>query len=393
MAKRWLVCTSAIDPEHIAWLAPEAGPELVYGRWDELAEVADGPICLILPGQQIHLTQAAVAVKQQRQIQQAVPYLLEDNLAGDVETLHFAYGRWQEGQVAVAVVEPELLRLQLQRASEVGLTVAECYSAANLVPDSTEEAYAVALADDLWLWRYGAQQICCSRALLGQIIALVLADEDAPQQVNLISPRGDELESEGLPVTFQPQPHETPWLWLMQQPTAQSINLLQGAFAQRKQTNNAWRAWRWPLALAASALVLQLATTVIETVHLQRQADQLTSQSVDLYKQLFPQSRRFNDPRKQMEGFLREQKTSGPAVDFFTLLGLSGQALQQFNSLQLQSLRFQSQGLELQLAAPNFQVLEQYKSALLQQSLQVELRNANSQGGQVSGQISIRGKS
>lgn len=80
-----------LGPEQAEWFKPDAG--LQQGTATELAaQVGGDRLLLVAPGETITLTVAQVPSRQRSARLKAIHFALEDNLAADVEELHFAVG-------------------------------------------------------------------------------------------------------------------------------------------------------------------------------------------------------------------------------------------------------------------------------------------------------------
>ena len=68
-----------------------------------------GEVHVLLSTELCLLTRATVPGRQQRQVSQAIPYMVEDDLATEVEHCHFATSSIGGSEYAVAVVDSELM--------------------------------------------------------------------------------------------------------------------------------------------------------------------------------------------------------------------------------------------------------------------------------------------
>src|SRR5688572_13130693 len=107
---QWLLIRLARDPERDpTWLvADEVGRVAMPMRTGPLREAAPlaagRRVCALVPGTDVLVTEADVPVKSGAKLHQVVPYALEEQLAEDIEALHFAVGKRQAGgRVPVAV--------------------------------------------------------------------------------------------------------------------------------------------------------------------------------------------------------------------------------------------------------------------------------------------------
>ncbi|MCB1693893.1 MAG: hypothetical protein KDI19_14085, partial [Pseudomonadales bacterium] len=114
-----------------AWLVLDNATGIVRvrgeGTADELGQAARGvqvPAILVVPAEYVLLTRASIPSRQQRQLLQALPYAVEEQLAADVEDCHFAVGpRAEDGSVSAAVIETTLLAGWLERLDACGVSV------------------------------------------------------------------------------------------------------------------------------------------------------------------------------------------------------------------------------------------------------------------------------
>ena len=97
----WLVCGGDVSNQVRQGTLDELAAALKTMNWQ-------GEVVVLVPGEQVLLTAAAVPSRQQRQIVQAVPNVVEEQLALDIDDCHFAIGdRNEAGEVSVAVVSLE----------------------------------------------------------------------------------------------------------------------------------------------------------------------------------------------------------------------------------------------------------------------------------------------
>jgi general secretion pathway protein L len=87
-----------------------------------LASAGVRRLIVLVPGAEVRLAAVSVPARQPAKVLQAAPYALEDQLAEDVETLHFALGpRQPDGQWPVAVTSRARMNEWLKPFQERGL--------------------------------------------------------------------------------------------------------------------------------------------------------------------------------------------------------------------------------------------------------------------------------
>ncbi|OQW95483.1 MAG: hypothetical protein BWK79_02355, partial [Beggiatoa sp. IS2] len=79
---------------------------------------------ILIPSLSVLLTQATLPTRQRQKVIQAIPYALEEQLAEDIENLHFALGQRDTvtGAVTVAVVTHAQMENYQRLSAQAGLT-------------------------------------------------------------------------------------------------------------------------------------------------------------------------------------------------------------------------------------------------------------------------------
>ncbi|HFE37526.1 MAG TPA: hypothetical protein ENK06_03770, partial [Gammaproteobacteria bacterium] len=132
-------------PEQVSWVRlseVNALPEISHGQLREAGESQVGAQVVVLaPATDVLHSTAKVPTQNKSRLLKAVPYALEEELAADVELLHFAIGKPDSsGQVKVAVVERSLMDSWLQMLADAGISTDIIISEQSLVP----------IADNSW---------------------------------------------------------------------------------------------------------------------------------------------------------------------------------------------------------------------------------------------------
>ena len=394
-------------PEQVSWVRlseVNALPEISHGQLREAGESQVGAQVVVLaPATDVLHSTAKVPTQNKSRLLKAVPYALEEELAADVELLHFAIGKPDSsGQVKVAVVERSLMDSWLQMLADAGISTDIIISEQSLVPIA-DNSWSLVLDGNIALLQAADYQgMVADVENLGVILPLVIK-EQAEQLPKDISVWHDEANRGVTPLipdeinVIHEQLEDGLLGLIAEQPLAldNTVNLLQGDYSKREQFGKLWRPWRYAASLAAVWFVLQLGLAYTESAQLKSEYDALRSEAREIYKSAFPNSKRIVNIRAQMkQGLSKLQgKKVSKKTGFLSLLADSGMVFKQTSGLVLHSIRYKNGMLDVELEVPSLQVLDQLKQKLSQTGkLAIEIQSAASRKNIVQGRLQIKSK-
>ena len=342
-----------------------------------LAAAGGRRIVALVPAAAVRIEKVKLPIRNAGKLLKAVPYALEDALADDVDSLHFALGpRAGDGSHAVAVVGHQTMQDWLAPFVE-----------RDLKPDALipEPLCLPAPEADLWHVLVEADQVCvrtaladgfsCDRAALGDYLGL--ADPKAEQRLCLHISNGVAADFPELkwPVELRPGYGDPLDALLEDMAALPPLNLLQGEYSQKQNLRKLWLPWLVPTALAASWLLLSLVQTHLGTRQLDLEAEQLFERNVTRFKQVFPREQRVVDLRTQLNQQLATLGNGGGQSSLFSLIDSLGPALEASNGLSLQGIQFREGQVFLSLTGKDVQALERMRAWYQAQGdLQVEVQ-------------------
>lgn len=400
-----LIARPTSDNTAITWARPEESSfhtTINHSTWEEFTALAGGADIVVLwPGTSATLLDIPLppgAGRNRQRLYSAVSYAVEEQIAADVEDLHFALSKPIGERIAALVVAKTALDAFLHQ-----------WQQAHLAPTLiTSEILAVPYTPGMWtvlcdqthlLIRTGPfAGFATDRDHAGLLLKLALQEQELlpPQQLRVIL-QDDDTEPDfselALPVEIE-RSAEPIATWLVRGYDEQTtINLLQGSYSPNEQLSKLWRPWRATAALAATWLLLQGVGVIIDTVQLQRESNQLTAQMEQLYRELFPQAKQIIDPRAQMESTLRALRGSGQnAGGFIGLLAAVAPRLQANSDISIERLAFRDGGLELVLTVSDLSGIDQIKQQLANEArLSTQLQSATNRDGKVETHLLIKG--
>lgn len=344
------------------------------------------PVVALVPAADVVLSEVLLPSKPNRQIIQALPYMLEEEHAEDIEQLYLALGQCQlrgkEYWQQVALCK----KLQLEQW--VGSLVVAGFQPTQLLPDALllplhqDGASAIELAGQ-WLLRQGQWQA-------SSIEPGWWADFLSLANIELIhsySPWPTEILQ-----NVQAAEPELPLALLAQQLPEQRFSLLQGQYAPKKARNKVWSLWQSSIVLGAGCLALYLITLAFGVWQQGQQLQQQRAELVTLYKSRFP-AESTRDISRQLA---RKLQGAGAAQDasLFSLLNDLQQELAATTNVRLDNLKYDQKTSELrfQAEADSFQRFDNLKTRLEQKGFEVKQGALSNEGGKVQGTVAMKVK-
>lgn len=167
--------------------------------------------------------------------------------------------------------------------------------------------------------------------------------------------------------------HVDQWRHWIDDASKVSIDLMSGFGAAAGPARN-WRAWRWPLTLAAAVLAVNIIGLNVDWLRLKREADALRANMVQTYKTAFPKETVIVDPLVQLRQKMAQGGSGAFAPDDFLALSAAvGEALSTAgqSGAPVERLEYRDRVLTVRLKASVNVPLDQLQNALAGRNLTV----------------------
>ena len=381
----------------LVWAAHEqeiiASGELSNAKQlSQLTEKAQSrDVVVLVPSCDVTLKSLHVPAKSQKAIRQAAPYMLEDELAQDVEQLFFAYGDNKKPlaneNCFVAVVEHQQIKHWLSWLNEANISTKRMIPDVLALPDADEHWQAIMIDNQVLLKQSNWQGSLFDENLWQQANQLWKNLDNV--SINAFSSLPDCDES----IVIHPQPEELPLALFAQQLVQQNFNLLQGEFQVKSTRSPLIKTWAVAAGIALVALLVNIGLKSANLWQLNNQNVALEEQIIDNYKSAFPDTQRvrISTIRSQLKRKMAEIGATDNNASFLMMLSKIQPAFAQVPQLKPESIKFDGNRNELrmQATANGYQQFEQFKTILESQQFSVSQGAQNNQGDQVTGSFSI----
>lgn len=374
----------------------EGGPSPL----NEVAPLApQRQVVVLLPAEEVLVARVELKIRNRQQLSKAIPYALEEELADDVERLHFAVSATADeaGGHSVAVVSRRRMDQILEALHTAELPPDVLTSEALYLPYDEGE-WSLLLEDQHAVLRTGplAGFACESENLSVFLSHALTGQEPAPERLRLyrcteasvqlpeVDPAIDQVEEDLCP----------PRLFALGlNENNHPINLLQGPYQLESPMMRRLRPWRVAASLLVAWLALQTGIGTWDYLRLKDQELALRHEIEALYKSTFPEARRIINPRIQMEQRLRElsaDRAGEGDAGLLNFLGASAQAFKSANGVQVDDIVYRGGQLEIALRASDLQSVEELKQEIQSKGYEAIIQSADTRESRVNARLLIR---
>jgi general secretion pathway protein L len=388
----WLV----VDPRGTPTGPPQSGPlSLAAPR------STGRRICVLVPGTDVLLAEPEVPTRAGAKLQQLVPYALEEQLADDIDDLHFAIGKRapDSSKTPVAVVTRTLMDQWIGSLKAHGLEPEAMYADSDLLPQNPGQSVALLEEDVVVVRPPGGLPVTLPADALHEALEMAQSSNPdggagrglilytgAPEwheystQVEALRERFDGIKIQLLangPLS----------LYAQQLPSSTPTNLLQGTYAATTSRAVGFRAWRVAAMLLVGLAGLHLAGKAAELSLLKRNEHKLDVSIREAVQSVMPGQGSSADARKLLEQRLAATRAGNAGL--LPALEALVSAKRAAPEATVQALNFHNGALDLKIAAPDASSLDRIGQALRNNGWQADLTSGNNVGTGYEGRLQI----
>ena len=352
-----------------------------------------GSTVFVVPGEKILMTTASVPSKQKRKIAQAIPFVVEEQLAAEIEESFFAIGeRNKKGEVKVSIISEQLLESLLADLDELDLRPKKMISETSL---AKSKDYAVALIeeDKAHLMRPDG----CGITLRKDNVAAAISMSAPSSSLELIG-SSSSLKSLAIPIAevrandVNVSEHEVEFMGFSQLCSyfdGSETNMLQGKYKVEEPMPEISKEWRQVLIVLGVGVILHLGLVLGQGWYLAKEKDVNRDLARELYEDIFSGEKNVRDIRRRWNLKLG-RKDNDTGNDFLGLFSRAAVGIET-SGLMLQNINYnESRGdLIFQVFASSSESLVQYSEKLKMDGLSVEIGAISQDADFVRGSVRI----
>ncbi|MFC4698619.1 type II secretion system protein GspL [Glaciecola siphonariae] len=379
---QWLVFN---DDEQEIIASGELSTALELASLKERAQSAE--VIALAPASEILLTSVTLPPNAGRKILNAIPFMLEEEICGDISQHFVALGKREGEKQQVAVVAKTKLDMWQHAMNDADIF---CQT---LIPDALtlpvkENAYSLLQINDQLIARFDEHS--AQEGEIDWLLPMVLQKaKNAEVSLDCYSElTGIDSTSEELTFHYD----DLPLQLMLKNIQASSINLLQGPYAVKRAGNPHWQKWKLAAALAAIALTVNLVSKTIELNQIKSERAELNQQIAASIAEGFPNIGQYRQARIAVQNEMKRLEQGGGGLSMLAILSQLTDAFSN-SGVTPQTLRFDASRTELRMqsVATNFESLERFRRDIQSLGFEVDQGAINNQGDKVVGVVIVRG--
>jgi len=380
---RWVTFDETTDSAALDWQLAVA---------DEFSAVAAQnpyPVIIIIPQQCVYITEIELPEKAGRQVLSAIEYQVEDQLAQDIESQHFALGDTSENPVPIAVVERSIMDHCMALARSYDLRLMQIIPELYLCP-SPEDDVALTEGYAGCLLRYGRYRgLKCTAQALPAMLEMVKRDVD----FDTITFYG--AESETAPSIDKYTLHQ-------QELSSTRPGFIDGPLIDLQQRDyqlsSAWqglaKTWKWVALFIGALLVIGGYNKAIALHGLEDELAGIKQQQYNLLKPYLPANTSPDaDLKKLLIERMKQLQASERGQDFLKLLLEFSRARSGFPDVKISRIGYQGDVLSFEISSSQLNDIEALLEKVIKQGVNAKLESLNIKPEQSSGRLVLRGGS
>ncbi|MEZ9621156.1 type II secretion system protein GspL [Vibrio sp. 10N.222.55.A3] len=389
---QWLVWSTS-QQEVIA-----SGELSSWEQLDELTPYAEKRSCIaLLPGNECLIKRVEIPKGAARQFDSMLPFLLEDEVAQDIEDLHLTILEKDATHATVCGVERDWLKQALDTFREANIIFCKVLPDTLALPLEDQGISALQI-DQHWLLRQSNYQaVSINEAWLAMFLQsdwVALDDEEqSPTIFSYTALPSDDVQLQS-GIEWQAKPAELVMSLLSQQAITSGVNLLTGTFKTKSSFSKYWRVWQ-KVAIAACLLVAVIVTQqVLKVQQYEAQAEAYRTESERIFRSVLPGKQRIPTVsylKRQMNDEAKKYGGSGDGDSLLGWLALLPETLGQVKAIEVNSIRYDGNRSEVRLEAKStdFQYFETAR-VKLEEKFTVEQGPLNRNGDAVFGSFTLK---
>lgn len=342
-------------------------------------------VIALLPASSVYFTQVELPKSASRKALSAIPFMIEEELCGDISTLFFALGNKDNNRQNVAVIAKDTINLWQHALIDADLFCTKLVPDAYCLPSSNDvsmleinDDVLVKFPDQVYLQGENSWVLPLA---IDQATTKDLDIKCFSEIQNWPASQEAEFDFDLLPMQL-----------LMQGAIDADLNLFQGEFSVKRKVNPIWDKWKVAAALALIAICANLVVKTTELNSIKNERKLVRQQIEQAVEQGFPNLGAYRALKPALEKEMIRLEQGGGNLSMLAMLSRLGGAFEA-SGVKPQNIRYDGKRSEIRMqsVARSFEALERFRRDAQNLGFEIEQGPINNRGDEVVGVITVKG--
>ncbi|HEY5756966.1 MAG TPA: type II secretion system protein GspL [Steroidobacter sp.] len=399
---------SQAAPPQAEWLVVDSSGarrgNVSWGSINDAAEHSRSRKTIVLvPGTDVLLAEPVLPLKSGAKLAQVVPFALEEQLAADVEDMHFAVGKRESRPgTPVAAIARARMDEWIDLLKAVGLSTDTIYAETSVLPTVTGAVAVLIDGKRLYVRRENQPGSVIEVEPLIEALQMALGSgEESREHVTIYLSEEDYERERELLEEFREFTASLQLKLLPDGPLpllatnllkSGAVNLLQGPYAAKTTLNVSFAPWRYAAILATVFVAAHIGVKSWQYFHYKQVESQLDAQIAETFQQALPGAP-VPDPleaRRQVEQILGQLRGTGPTSGMLTTLAMLSEAMAQAPNTAIEALSYRNNVTDLRVLSPSVDALDRIRQVAGERGVTAEIQSTNPRDQKVEGRLQFK---
>jgi general secretion pathway protein L len=409
MIKYIIVRLMSYPNESIEWIIENENKKLIMGSQrghniqTAIADLKNYHVIVLVPGNDVYLTEVKLPRLSQTELVKAIPYALEENLADSISNLHFAIGTAKQNNIVpVAVVSKinmDSWKSRLDYFLKSPHLLINSFLPDTMILPWKPKEWTIFIDNEMALVRTDFQAgFSVELKSFWTVITMILlnTDTERPSTIEVI---GDIIIPAQITTLFKQlqiishQRHKIHLLNFVGTyiPALPPINLLQGSYKNSTPINKNKFLYYSMMAFLIALLLIYTFGNMLQVLILEHQKYTIHQHIVAQFSQFYPEKKiSYNKIKEYLQHELDTAQANYKGSHFLGILEVISPIISHYPGIKILGLEYADRQLTLDLEANDFVLLDSLTHDLNQNNIKAEQLEAKIIGNNVQASVSIR---
>ena len=402
MGNKTIIRLNEHSPNHAKWITVnELGRQVTELEASTLNNFPDeyktNVIIVLLPALDVTTTFLNLPIKSTSKIKKAIPFALEEDLACDINLLHFSFKKIKNNAyIPVSVIEKKKFHFYQQLLMECNIYPQYITSEIFGLP-IIQRTVSVIVEPKKTLINNGLNKahVLENENIrdLNDLINEVKEDTNHVQVYldNSIQDQYKDLQKEQENINIKLLAGSS--LQKISQIIVNSnyVNLLQGEYAPKVKFTKFLKPWRYTAYLILALITILMANRTLSYIQLTKYEKNLSARFLYEYRNIQPNANNISDPMRIISGLKNANPVKTDTSFFLTSLHELSKAMSSGNDILVTSITYQEDVTIIRLIAPNVTLLDTIRREINKNGIfQATILSTNQIANDVESRIEIK---